>query len=53
MSFIVVINGPEATAGSILSLFKINGNKVPINEAIAIAANMEILVIPETNKASV
>ncbi len=45
MSFIVVMKGPVAKAGSILNLFKNNGIKVPNNEAINITVNNAELTV--------
>jgi hypothetical protein len=43
MSLVVVINGPVATAGSILSLFSTNGMTVPNKEAKIITINKVML----------
>ena len=45
MSFIVVINGPVATAGSILYFCKESGIKVPNRAANTITAIREILTV--------
>jgi hypothetical protein len=41
MSLVVVINGPDATAGLILSWFNTKGVMVPIKEANITTANNE------------
>ena len=45
ISFAVVINGPVATAGSILNLFNKRGTKVPNTEAKMITAKSEELTV--------
>ena len=45
MSFIVVIKGPVATAGSILNLFRISGMNVPNTEASIITQNNARLTV--------
>lgn len=45
ISLLVVINGPVATAGSIPLLSKINGTKVPINEAMMMTITNEIAIV--------
>jgi hypothetical protein len=42
MSFMVVINGPVASAGSILSLCKNSGINVPKKEAYNMTINSEM-----------
>ncbi len=44
-SFIVVINGPVARAGSILYLFKVSGINVPNNAAKMITDNNAMLTV--------
>ena len=41
MSFVVVINGPDATAGLIFNWFKTKGVTVPIKDANMTTANKE------------
>ena len=41
MSFVVVINGPDATAGFIFNWFNTKGVTVPIKEASITTANKE------------
>jgi len=45
MSFIVVINGPVANAGSIFNLCKVNGTMVPESDANIITENNEMLTV--------
>ena len=45
MSLIVVINGPVASAGSILYRFKVKGMKVPNIAAKIVTASKEILTV--------
>ena len=47
----VVINGPEATAGSMLIFLKNIGIRVPTALDINIAVNNEIPMHPDTEKA--
>ena len=44
-SFIVVIKGPVANAGSILYFFNVSGMNVPNKAAKTITANKEILTV--------
>jgi hypothetical protein len=48
----VVINGPDATAGSILIFLNITGIIVPKNAEHTIAVNRAIPIQPEIRKAS-
>lgn len=45
ISFIVVINGPVAKAGSILNLYNASGTNVPNIDANNITANKAVLTV--------
>ena len=45
MSFVRVINGPVARAGSIFSLLSNNGNAVPNMDANMITINKDIVTV--------
>ena len=52
ISLIVVINGPDATAGSTFILLKIKGTALPTKLAKVIAVNNEIPTIEDAINAS-